>query len=526
MKQNLFKLSGWQVTTYCGLIGLLLLLSCSTGTEPSNHPPITPSNPNPADGATNQPLAVTLSWTCSDPDGDDLTYNVYFGMPADPPLVSSGQSSKTYAPGTLYYATTYHWKIRAIDSQGDSKTGPIWDFTTVVSDTEAAPVQPSDPYPEDGAQNVQYSITLSWTCSDPNGDPLTYDVYFGTASPPPLVSSDQPNTTYSLSGLDAEATYYWKIVAEDDKGYATEGDIWSFTTKPLSANQISSFGSLPRWSPDGQKLVFGGEGIHSGLWVYDRSTGSVDQITDDAYPHLWDYSWSPQSDQVAFGGAGAIIENTSGIFTVALDGSDPVRWHPTGHAPCWIPDGSGLVFAENDPEEGVYGLFKLSFAGSSLTRLTYSGTDPGFNQSGTQIAFRDEPGASLAYPLKVMPTSGGAAITVADTCLHFAWTADGATLVYDYLGYLDDPGMRICTILATGGAPVKLVANAGEPSIAYTGRIAYHGLNIQISLGIYVINLDGSDNRRLTTSGFQPSITPDGTLIAYARSDGIWLVTP
>lgn len=512
---------------FCGMVGMLLLASCSSSTESVNHPPTRPSNPVPADDATDQSVDVTLSWSCSDPDGDALTYDVYFGEPSDPPKVSSSQTNSTYDPGTLGYATTYNWKIKAKDTQGNSSTGSVWNFTTMVSDSEAAPTEPSNPNPADGAEDVSTNLTLSWTCSDPNGDPITYDVYFGTSSPPPLVNADQPAMTYPLLGLDASTTYYWKIDAEDDGGNSTAGPVWSFTTIALSSNQIASFGSLPRWSPDGQKLLFGGEGVNAGLWIYDQSSGSVDQVTDDSYPHLWDYSWSSASDQIAFGGAGAIIDSTSGIFTVVLGGSYPLRWHPTGHSPCWIPDGSGLVFAENDPESGTYGLFRLIFADTSLTHLTNSGTDPCFNPTGIQIAYRDEPGSSLAYPLMVITASGTPVAFPADTCLHFAWTADGATLVYDYMLYdPSDTGMRICKVPGTGGIQVKIVSSASEPSVASTGLIAYHRVVQDLSYGIYAVNLDGSDNHQLTGSGSQPSITPDGSLIAYARSDGIWLVTP
>ena len=53
-----------------------------------------PTNPNPADGADNVSLDVTLSWECSDPDGDTFKYDVYFGTTQDPELVATDLTQK------------------------------------------------------------------------------------------------------------------------------------------------------------------------------------------------------------------------------------------------------------------------------------------------------------------------------------------------------------------------------------------------------------------------------------------------
>ncbi|GAI11500.1 unnamed protein product, partial [marine sediment metagenome] len=67
----------------------------------SNSAPNTPSNPSPANDATGVPINADLSWTGGDPDaGDTVTYDVYFGTGATPPLVSNDQSATTYDPGT------------------------------------------------------------------------------------------------------------------------------------------------------------------------------------------------------------------------------------------------------------------------------------------------------------------------------------------------------------------------------------------------------------------------------------------
>jgi len=98
--------------------------------ETTNQPPTQPSNPSPDNGATEQSVNTTLSWTCTDPENDPLTYDVYFGETNPPVLISTGQTANTFDPGTLNYNLTYYWKILAHDDHTNSTNGPVWNFTT------------------------------------------------------------------------------------------------------------------------------------------------------------------------------------------------------------------------------------------------------------------------------------------------------------------------------------------------------------------------------------------------------------
>jgi uncharacterized protein (TIGR02145 family) len=95
-----------------------------------NQPPVTPSNPSPETGSINQTITPTLSWDCSDPEGDPLTYDVYFGTDENPPLAVSAISEQTYTPAMLEYSKTYYWKIIANDDHGNSTEGEVWSFAT------------------------------------------------------------------------------------------------------------------------------------------------------------------------------------------------------------------------------------------------------------------------------------------------------------------------------------------------------------------------------------------------------------
>jgi outer membrane protein assembly factor BamB len=216
-----------------------------------NNPPYVPSNPNPANGATNVNRNADLSWVGGDPDarstlGNDLhnivKYDVYFGTTSTPSIVSHNHSTPTYDPGTMSYDTTYYWKIVSWDDHGGRTPGPLWHFTVEVS---SPPSVPSSPFPSNGAINIGVypglSIILSWAPSiDPDGDLVTYDVYFGNTSTPPKVASNLtpseelgPYYMVPEDVMKKDTTYYWYIVAWDHAhSLPTAGPLWHFSTIP------------------------------------------------------------------------------------------------------------------------------------------------------------------------------------------------------------------------------------------------------------------------------------------------------
>jgi|GEM_PF-1706874 len=96
----------------------------------SNHPPNIPSHPAPGNGTTNVQRNAHLNWAGGDPDGNLVTYDLYFGITNPPPKIISNQSSTSYTPGLMKNLTTYYWTIIAWDAHGASTQGPLWNFLT------------------------------------------------------------------------------------------------------------------------------------------------------------------------------------------------------------------------------------------------------------------------------------------------------------------------------------------------------------------------------------------------------------
>lgn len=248
-----------------------------TTTAKENQPPYTPSNPMPPDGAIDQDVDIDLSWTGGDPDPEDIvTYDVYFGTTPSPTLIAPDQSITTYDPGTLNNNTTYYWKIVAKDNYGAQTEGPVWSFATIAAENHP-PYTPSDPIPADGDSAQPIDVDLSWTGGDPDADDtVRYDIYFGSSSPPSLVSSDQTATTFDLGTLKQETKYYWRIVAEDNHGEQSSGPIWSFTTTYIEVEIYYDDGT-----PEHQAYIYNRDNAES---YEDNQVGWAMRLTPPSYP--------------------------------------------------------------------------------------------------------------------------------------------------------------------------------------------------------------------------------------------------
>jgi parallel beta-helix repeat protein len=100
---------------------------------------------------------------------------------------------------------------------------------------DAPPTTPNTPFPWDGATKVSIDIDLTWGGGDPDvGDTATYDVYFGTTSPPPQVTTNQTTPSYDPGDLSLNTTYYWMVLSWDNHGLSSPGSVWRFTTELMN----------------------------------------------------------------------------------------------------------------------------------------------------------------------------------------------------------------------------------------------------------------------------------------------------
>lgn len=168
----------------------------------------------------------TIMWT---PENDlSTSVNIYWDI--------SQVSNTEYSSTHLYKNNSNVADMMTDDSYTYLHSANTPYTFQIISQSEENP--PNNPNPFDGKTDVDVNTDLSWTGGDPDGDPVTYDVYFGTTSPPSKVSSNQSSTSYDPGTMDYDKTYYWKVVAWDDKDTLSEGAEWDFTTEENPSNVI------------------------------------------------------------------------------------------------------------------------------------------------------------------------------------------------------------------------------------------------------------------------------------------------
>jgi len=116
------------------------------------------------------------------------------------------------------------------------------DRVFVVELVGAPPIKASIPNPADKAIAVPQDADLSWVSGL---YAAKHDVYFSTnsddvnnatVSTPQIYKGRQDANSFSLTALNPNTTYYWRIdEVREDGATIDRGDVWSFTTEPSKA---------------------------------------------------------------------------------------------------------------------------------------------------------------------------------------------------------------------------------------------------------------------------------------------------
>ncbi|WP_299365438.1 hypothetical protein [Winogradskyella sp.] len=158
----------------------------------------------------------------------------------------------------------------------------------------------------DGSANTDLTqLTFSWESAiDIDGDPVVYEVQFGT-DPSNLGSALVEITTDTSMILTDRAntctTYYWRVIARDDKGGETESNnIFSFTTRPININSNPIIDDASFAKRSRHKTII----YDDRLWLIAGTT--KDGVTNnfirynDVYSTLDGFNWEEMTNEAQF----------------------------------------------------------------------------------------------------------------------------------------------------------------------------------------------------------------------------------
>lgn len=168
--------------------------------------PTTPSNPNPADGATDVSIYTNLDWAdCANTDH----YEVWLKKEGESwQKLGETEESEWDISGSLEYETTYTWTIKAVNICNNYTWSPYWTFTTsaepkpelVVTSIHTSPV-----YPEPG-ETVNIQVTIK-NQGDLDAGGFYTSFYKHRTSPPGVGEAGDLNWTLSSLAAGAYHTF-------------------------------------------------------------------------------------------------------------------------------------------------------------------------------------------------------------------------------------------------------------------------------------------------------------------------------
>jgi Tol biopolymer transport system component len=278
----------------------------------------------------------------------------------------------------------------------------------------------------------------------------------------------------------------------------------------------------------------------SSIVALDLATGSTHALVQPAgrYLAVSSPTWSPDGRRIAF--AQQACPHCS--FRVAVVDSAGTRTRLIGdpradiNEPAWSPQGGTLAVTTAENTERELGLLVLATgrvhpldareARAAEEEEIESPNHPAFSPDGRTVAFEAEVPAERTE-IQLLDVTSGRLRPVESEADHFAYpvfSPDGRRVAFSRT----DPGLawNLCTARLDGRDQVCVThgrANDTEPTWSPGGRaivFASDRENPKLGLrSLYVVNVDGSGLRRLTT-GFDdgaPAFSPDGTKVAFVR---------
>lgn len=188
-------------------------------------------NPTDLRAVRNEKNAVTLEWTDNSDDETGFVVEASTDGQTYTEAGRTGAGVTTLKVEGLEENTPYWMRVYAI-GEGTMRSVESPVLQTMTSEP-FAPEKTALVAPADGGEELALNVELKWKNDTKEYfGTVRYNIYLGTA-PDALeeVAADLYDTAFTPEGIEAGATYFWRVDAVNDTD-VTEGDVWSFKAIP------------------------------------------------------------------------------------------------------------------------------------------------------------------------------------------------------------------------------------------------------------------------------------------------------
>ncbi len=329
---------------------------------------------------------IDLSWSPPPDDGGSAITGYRIEVSADAGdtwsnlVANSEDAATTYTHGGLAPGTTRHYRVRAINSLGES--GP----SNVASATTDAISEPGAPLDLVATEDGYHAIVLSWTPPlEDGGFPITGYVIevsadAGVSWGQLVAHTSSTATTYRHAGLAAGTTRHYRVSAINDIGTGEPSNVAAATTDaaipPSAVRDLSGMSGTTRvsltWAPPAD---IGGAEIERYEYRIDGRGGwsSVGLATTTTVTGLEPgrtYLFEVRAVNLAGPGATASVRVKLNAHP-AFQHSSYLFELPENEDGTASPVTLGSVLAEDPDGDRV--TYEMSAAGTSLFRIEPSG---------------------------------------------------------------------------------------------------------------------------------------------------------
>lgn len=323
---------------------------------------------------------------------------------------------------------------------------------------------------------------------------------------------DSPVEPEPFEGEPSEELLYVEV----ERGLFLLNVVTGEVTQVTSSDVIRA--ADPEWSPDGERIVFGGRGelgTPFDIFVVDADGGNLRRITDTPVDE-YRPTWSPDGRRLAYE---RLQRGARDLMVVEVDGGSPTAL-VTGMAArdlTWSPDGQRIAFI-GGRISSFSEIYVIEVDGTRLRQLTNDTTrilqDLQWSPAGDRLVYTEFPtpsGDTELFTIRPDGTNRRRITNNSSTEVTPLWSPDGRRISFQrYAGGFQ----AVHVIDADGGDEVLLnspgtdfeIGPAWNPDakrLAFSGCFNAEGAEQDCWLGgsqvdLFVIDADGTNLEQLT----------------------------